>query len=103
MDGINWIDVRGQIPQPLQAHDAVHGARQVAARLWHTPAADRPYKVECRLIEDGSAIDTWEQNYTAPAITSAHRAYDDLRYRGQRWLGGEDLKAVRPHFSKGNH
>jgi hypothetical protein len=34
---VTWTDVRGRIPQPLQAENTSTGDRAVEARLWHTP------------------------------------------------------------------
>jgi hypothetical protein len=94
MSGVHWTDVRATIPQPHQAHDAEHGARRVEARSWTIPAAPRPFKLTCRLLEHGAPVEQWSIEYQS--IHTATLTYVDMQTWAERWLDGESVSEVRP-------
>lgn len=98
MAGITWTNVRGSIPQPMVAEDAIQGARQVEARLWFAPDVKPTYRVQFRLTEIGSPIETWEHDYNSGANGQswAFRRYGEYKESAIRWLEGWPLDDVRP-------
>lgn len=92
--GIAWDDVRATIPQPLRAQDAVCGDRSATARLWYTPVAQQPYRVELRLLVDGEVTEIWSRVFVH--INPAMVNYDDGLPKAAAWMTGAPREMVRP-------
>jgi hypothetical protein len=94
---VTWTDVRGRIPQPLQAENTSTGDRAVEARLWHTPDAEKPYRVVITLLQGGAPLETWTREHGGPAgLNAAVRNYGDGRARAEQFVLGAPFSQCRP-------